>query len=157
VKTFHFNLQALQTLRQRQEQKALEQYGQAVSARQSAFEKFEAVRKHCEASWALCREQITHGATAAQLAQAEAYCFSVEEQKKQCEAAVNQAQTVVDERWQTLLAARQQREAVDKYREHQFERYERELLREEQKLLDDVASRRAPVATWRFNSLEARN
>lgn len=157
MKRFIFSLQALQTLRQRQEQVALEQYAQALTSRQQAADNLASVRAHCEESWMLRRQQMAGGAHAALVTQTESYCFSVEQQMKKCEAAIRQAQSVVDQGWKKLVAARQAREAVDKYREQQVNRYERELLREEQKALDELV-RRAPIgASVRLNSEEAWN
>ena len=70
--------------------------------------------------------------------------------QKECERAVAAAQAVVDQKWEKLVAARQAREAVDKFLERQRERYDRELQREEQKMFDDVSHQPAFGATnWK--------
>jgi len=44
MKSFRFTLEAVRTLRQRQEQAAMEQYAQALLARQQAVAKLEALQ-----------------------------------------------------------------------------------------------------------------
>lgn len=158
MKKFHFTLQALQTLRERQEKSALELYAQAVTARQLALENLESVMRHCEESWSFCRAEMARGAEAAQIARMEAYCRTVEEQRARCAAEAQAAQRVMDQRWQKLVLARRDREAVERYRDHQHARYERELQRDEQKALDDLAGRRGSGEWfWKLALNEGRN
>ncbi len=106
-------MQALLAVRLRQEQTALRQYGDAISARQAAFEKLEALKRHCDQSWALHRDEVRRGASEAQLSQVESYCLSVEASRKQCETDILEAQRQVDQRWQRLVHARKQRELLE--------------------------------------------
>ena len=106
-------LQALRTLRQRQEQHALQRYGEAIVARQAAFEKLESIKRQRDQSLAFLRDEVIRGANDAQVAQAEAYCLSVESLKQECEAEIASSQGLVDRRWQRLVEARRQREMLD--------------------------------------------
>jgi flagellar protein FliJ len=147
MKRFRFSLQAVLTVRQRREQTALEHFSRAIAVRQLAIDRLNETKRRCEAAWALSRERTAEGAPAAHLAQLRDYCRDMEKFQKECELAVAAAQRVVDQKWEKLVAARQAREVVDKLLKRQRERYDRELQREEQKLLDDMASRRTPAAT----------
>ncbi len=150
MKRFQFSLHAVRTLRQLQEQRALKQFGLAIAARAQAARNLEEVRRHCNAGWQASRQSMKAGVTAAQLAELGAYCRTMEELERQAEAAWRRTQRTVDERWEKLLIARQQREAVDKYYQRQRGAYERRLSREEQKALDDMANQRStPAAAWK--------
>lgn len=150
MKRFRFSLQALRTLRQHQEQRALKQFGLAIAARAQATRDLEEVRRHCDAGWQASRQSMRAGVTAAQLVRLGAYCRTMEQLQRQSEANLRRAQRTVDERWEKLLTIRQQREAVDKYYQRLRGAYERQLSREEQKALDDMAYHRPPAAmTWK--------
>jgi len=150
MKRFRFSLHALRTLRQRQEQRALKQFGLAIAARAQAARELEEVRRHCDAGWQASRQSMKAGVTASQLAKLGAYCRAMEELQRQAETTLRRAQRTVDEKWEKLLTIRQQREAVDKYYQRQRGAYERQLSREEQKALDDMAHQRpAPAAAWK--------
>ncbi|MBI5820959.1 MAG: flagellar export protein FliJ [Verrucomicrobia bacterium] len=142
MKQFRFTLEALQRLRQRQEKHALQQYGEAVAEHQEAVRRLEEVNADCEASWALFREHLMDNAPMAYVAQLQGYCSWLEECKRVSARTVEQAQRVCKQRWFKLLLARQAREAVDKLLVRQRERYDRELMREEQMQLDEMANRR---------------
>ncbi len=142
MRRFHFTLEALQRLRQRQETHALRQYGEAVATHQEAVRRLEEADADCEAGWASFREHLMATAPAAYVAQLQGYCCWLDECKRITARTVEQAQCVCKQRWFKLLLARQAREAVDKLLVRQHERYDRELMREEQKQLDEMANRR---------------
>jgi flagellar export protein FliJ len=150
MKKFRFSLQAVLTVRQRQEQTALEHFSKAVAARQLATDRLSEAKRECQAAWALSRERTAAGAPAVHLAQLHDYCHDLEKLQKECERVVAAAQVVVDQKWEKLVTARQAREAVDKFLERQRERYDRELQREEQKMFDDVSRQHAFASTnWK--------
>jgi flagellar FliJ protein len=143
MRRFQFTLEPLHTLRTRAEQSAQESYGRAVTARQQAIERLRAARTRCEAVWS-AREALLEGrASVGELDQAHSYCRSVEETVAACESAVLQSQRVVEEAWQKLLEARQSREVVDKVKQRQRDRYDRDVAVDEQKTLDELAQQRA--------------
>ena len=73
MKSFHFTLEALGTLRQRQEQKAMEQYAQSLIVRRQAVDGLEAVERELSACWQEWRDRLAGGCAAAEAAQAHAY------------------------------------------------------------------------------------
>jgi flagellar export protein FliJ len=156
MKPFHFSLQAVRTLRQRQEQMALERFTAAVQNREKAVDRLNSATQQLHAGWSELKARLPQGATALQIAQIQGYCDSVTARKKECEVYVRAAHRAVDVAWQNLLSAKQQLEVVVKYYEDQKRRYGRELDREEQKALDDMANRRATKATAGMVSVETR-
>jgi flagellar export protein FliJ len=147
MKKFRFSLAPVRTVRQRQEQVALEQYARAVRAWQLAQSALADVQLQREAAWQLRRDRALAGATAADLAQAQDYGAALETLEKRCAEAVVAALAVVDQKLNELHGARRARKTVDKFLDRQRERYDRELQREEQKTLDDLARRRRPRTT----------
>jgi flagellar export protein FliJ len=154
MKAFHFSLQAVRTLRQRQEQMALERFTAAVRNREKAVNRLNSVTQQLHAGWSELKALLPKGVTALQIAQVQAYCDSVTARKKECEVYVNAAHRAVDLAWQNLVAAKQQLEVVVKYYENQRRLYERELDREEQKTLDDMVNRRTTKAPAGMVSVE---
>ena len=149
MKSFHFTLEAVLTLRQRQEQKALELYAQALLARQQALERLEAAQHRLNTAFEELRAQLAAGCTASAAAQAHEYQRSLAKRRDECTLALGAAERRVNAALQGMLAARQQREIVDKCFEKQKSRHGRETARAEQKLLDDLAGRRAnSILSW---------
>ena len=145
MKPFHFSLEALRVLRQRQEQTALEQYASALSQQRQAEERQQAVQKELEAAWQQRQNQMAAGAPAGMVLQLQNYGVFLEARLEEHAAAVKTAADAVARRWEILLQARQQREIVDNYHAKQRKLYEQDCLREEQKELDEFATRRAAV------------
>ena len=149
MKKFHFTLEAVRTLRQRQEQDAMDQYAQALVARRVALERMEAVQREFQSCWQELRGLLGRGCAAAKAAQAHAYHRSLEQRREECAATLGAAERRVNLALNSMLAARQQREIVDKAFEKQKARHQRERLRGEQKLMDDLAGRRpTSILSW---------
>jgi flagellar FliJ protein len=145
MKPFHFTLEAVRTLRQRQEQVAMEKYAQALHTRQEAANKVDAIQRQLSDGWQELRGQMATGCTASQVAQAQDYHRALSKRRDEAAAALGVAERRVNAALQTMLNARQQREIVDKSREKQKARHLREQFRAEQKILDDLAGRRLSV------------
>jgi flagellar export protein FliJ len=142
MKAFRFTLEAVRTLRQRQEQEALEEYARALLARQQALEGLAALDQRIGQDFAQMRELLAKSCTAAQAAQAQNYHRSLEKKREESMGALGQAERRVNTASKAMLAARQQREMVEVYREKQHAVHQRLELREEQKILDEFALRR---------------
>src|SRR5689334_13814039 len=110
---FEFRLQAVLTLRQRAEQEALENYGQAIRQRETVAKR---LREHelelCETRRQWLNE-MSDGCPAIRAAQTLAYCHGVEERRNLAERELQQAEATLAEVSQRMLAARQHREAVE--------------------------------------------
>jgi len=142
MKAFRFTLEAVRTLRQRQEHEALEEFARALLARQQVLDMLEAIDQRIGRDFAQMRRLLSEKCTAAQAAQAQNYHRSLEKQREEGLTVLGQAERRVNAASKSMLAARQQREMVDVYREKQQATHQRLELREEQKVLDEFAIRR---------------
>jgi flagellar export protein FliJ len=142
MKAFRFTLEAVRTLRQRQEHQALEQYAQALVARQQALGLLEAIEERIGLDFARMRQLLAGGCDAGQAAQAHSYHRSLEKRREDGLAALGLAERRVNATCQAMLAARQRREMVDVYRDKQRAAHQRLEWREEQKIQDEFGLRR---------------
>ena len=142
MKKFAFTLQGLQTLRERQEQMALQEYAKTVEAWEQARKKAAAALAELEAAWAQRQETVLAGCRAADLDRLHTYSQSAEQRAKACDESVKAAQNTSNAAFTRLLAARQARAVVDKFFEKQKRRHEREHRRAEQRSLDEMVNHR---------------
>jgi flagellar export protein FliJ len=151
MKRFQSSVQALLTLRQRAEQSALERYAHALLERQKALEKVEAVHAQQSAWWVRRREELDRGCSGGSLVQWSASDSRLREQRQKAEAALADAEVSVNQTLQQMLQTRRDRETAEKYLQRQRELFNRQIGREEQKALDELASRSRsaiPVLSW---------
>jgi flagellar export protein FliJ len=149
MKPFKFSLEAVATTRRRKEQTALEQYAQALLTRQSAFARLETVQHELEAAWTRLRQTLESGCSASAATRLRQESQFLEEERVAGEAALAQAERGVSQALQQMLAARQQREAVEKFRGKQRLAHDRDMERVTQKFLDELATQRAtPAQAW---------
>jgi flagellar export protein FliJ len=149
MKPFRFSLEAVATTRRRLEQVALENYAQALLQRQSALAKLESTQHQLDAAWLRLRQSLTAGTAAAKVKQLRDQSRWLEEERTQREEVLAQAERGVSQALQQMLAARQQREAVEKFRGRQRASYDRDVQRDTQKFLDELAIQRtASVREW---------
>jgi flagellar export protein FliJ len=142
MKAFRFTLEAVRTLRQRQEREALEDYICALLARRKALDALEAVDQSIARDFVEMRQLMAGSCTAVRAAQAQNYHRSLEIKRDVAAAALALAERRVNEASAAMLIARQQREMVDVYREKQHALHQRLEMREEQKIMDEFAIRR---------------
>ena len=150
MKTFHFTLEALGTLRRRQEQKAMEQYSQSLIVRSQTADRLEAVEHELSACRQEWREKLSSGCTAVEAAQAQVYHLSLVKRQEECAVALETAERRLNATLQSMTLARQQREMVDKCFEKQKIRHQRDQARDERKMIDDLAGRRGnSLLAWK--------
>jgi len=143
MKAFRFTLEAVRTLRLRQENDALEQYARTLAVRQRAINALEAVREKINAHWAEMRRRLAAGGAASEARRLQEYQNVLETRQQECAAGLRAAERGVNLASQAMLLARQQREVVDAYRDKQVTRHQRLENREEQKISDEFAARRS--------------
>jgi flagellar export protein FliJ len=154
MKRFRFSLKAVLTLRQRQERLALETYSQTLTRRHEAQGRLTSVERDLENAWTELREYQQGDASAYELAAASNFCEFQDERRLQAVEALRDAQKAVDAAWKQLVFARQRREAVEKYRQRQHAVHRHTAQCEDQKLLDELAQRRAGIiGAWSLNVL----
>ena len=142
MKAFHFSLEAVQTIRHRQEQQALETYVQALLGRQQVLDKLDTIRGQIQRNQQEIHRLLTKSCTASALLQVNQYARSLEKLQADQIVALALAERRVNSTFQAMILARQQRKMVENFRAKQFARHQRSEWREEQKFLDDLASRR---------------
>lgn len=142
MRSFHFSLHAVRTLRQRQEQEALDAFGSAVRARQQAFDRREQAGQQLARAWNALEDLQADGAAAFRINQLRGHCCLLEEQVTRCAQDCATAQETANTAWEALQEARRQRELVEKLYVRRIEEHERLLRDEEQKQLDEMAGHR---------------
>jgi flagellar export protein FliJ len=136
MKRFHFTLQAVRTLRQRQEHAALEQYAHTA-------------QREIDAGWRELRDMLGQGCVAASAVRAQEYHTVLAARRDQCAAALAVADRRMTAAMTAMTQARQQREIVEAHFTKQKTRHERQVIQNEQKMLDDLASRRGhSILSW---------
>jgi flagellar export protein FliJ len=149
MKAFRFTLQAVQTLRHRQEQQAMEIYVHALLAREQALDRLETARERIRRNHQEINRLLAAACAAAHLAQAGQYERLLEKQQADLVAALALAEHRVQAAFQAMLTARQRRKMVENLRAKQLGGHQRAEWREEQKLADDLASRRGrSILAW---------
>lgn len=150
MKPFRFNLTVIQTLRKRQEQAAMEVYAQALAARQTALSNLAAADREVESACCEWHSAVADGSSAAWVSRLQDYFQTVRARHSACVDAMQQAEVRVAEALNAMLAARREREVVDRFRDLERQAYDRELQREEAKVLDEMAQlRRTPSGLGR--------
>jgi len=139
MQSFRFTLQAVRTLRLRQEQATLAHYLRAVQTHERDRDELRRTQCELEAAWVRLRQGLPAGLSARQLSQLHAYSWTVEERRRAGEAAEQLSLQLMSQASQRLRLARRQREVVDKYYEKQKRTHHRRLQLAEQKLMDDLA------------------
>lgn len=153
MKTFRFSLEAVATTRKRAENVALENYAQALLLRAGALRQLEAAQHELDSVWGRVREEMVKGCTAAKAAQLRLQARLLGEDRTAREEALAHAERGANQALQQMLAARRQREAVDKLRGRQRLSYDRDIASDSQKFLDELATQRAVSASsWRVTN-----
>lgn len=145
MKRFEFRLQAVLTLRQRAEQEALECYGLALRELEAASLQLQQHDMELCDTRRRWLNEMADGCPAVRAAQTLAYCHVLEDRRNLAEHEVQSAEARLAEASQRMLAARQQREAVENLLHQQLSAHEALVRFEEQKMLDDLVGRRSPI------------
>ena len=148
MKPFQFTLEAVRTVRQRQEHNAMDQYARALLTRRQALERLDAIQRELNDGWKDLRGKLAAGCAASQAAQAHEYHRAVAKRRDEAITTLGVAERRVNAALQAMLTARQQRKIVDKSFEKQKAQHLREQFRTEQKLLDDLGGRRPLSSLW---------
>ena len=125
----------------------MQEYAEALLQRKLAMEKLAAIGREIAAAWTELRAEMAEGCAAARILRMQAYCTSLEVRRSDANVVLQAAERAVNQAMQRMLAARQQREVVDKFHAGERTRHEREVQRMEQKELDELALRCLPMAS----------
>lgn len=149
MKPFRFPLKAVLTLRTRMEREALEAYARALADLRQTEEALDALQRERVEVMARLREATILGSVAAELMRMRHYQRYLRRQEGFCLEAIQQAKQVARRALEKVLAARQQREAVEHLRARHLDRHRRAQEREDQRLLDERAvMNNTAVLSW---------
>ena len=127
----------------------MDTYVHALLARQQVLDRLESAREQIRRNQQEMNRLLAAGCAASQLAQIHQYERALEKQQAEQVLALALAERRVQAAFQSMVTARQRRKMVESFRAKQHARHQRAEWREEQKLLDDLASRRArPILAW---------
>lgn len=141
MRAFRYSLQALLSLREGRERKALEVYGDALAEREASLARLEEFRRAEQETWSGWKEQITKGCTAGAMIQWQACCRKMDELRAGAEAALDRSSRAAEDSLQEMLHARRDREAVAGHRDRQRAAFDKETGRSQQDELDDLGQR----------------
>jgi flagellar export protein FliJ len=147
MKPFTFSLQALLTLRQRQEQVALEQYGRALRARALACAALRLAQDGLAQAWSAFRTELEGSCCGGRASFHRAQCAALEERSRRTQAEAQSAELAVRQALDCFTEARRQREAVERVRDRRRLAFERDCTRQEGRVLDDLAGRRQRIVS----------
>jgi flagellar export protein FliJ len=143
-----FQLQAVLTVRERQEHVALEKYGRTLAGLRQANEHWRASQAECAVACAGRRALLARGGSAAELHQSNRYSQSLEERRQAAAAKLQTAQAGTEAARQEMLYRRRRREVVEKYLDNQRRIHALNASRTEQKWLDELGQlRRASLSS----------
>ena len=142
MRPFRSKLAALLTIRQKQEQAKLESYARAMQARQAALEARRTVEQRVTVLQGEVRASMQAGCTASALSQFQGYGLRLADELRRADGQLAAAENTLTLALDELQAARRKRETVEKFQAKERAGYSREVLAEEQKLLDEMALRR---------------
>jgi flagellar FliJ protein len=156
MKSFRFRLHAILTLREDREQAAQRLYADALRAVDAVQQRIQATQRQLDALAADRQTRLNHGVPADELGSLDRYRRVLDLRLNRLREEHAAARAAADRSWQSLLKARQDREALEKYRNRLERDHDAAAARLEQRLLDDLASR-APTlaAAWRQAPEEA--
>lgn len=141
MKRFRFSLQAVLTLRQRQEQDAMAEYAAAVAARSLAAAQWQRARHDWEAACDEWRTSLNQPGPAEGLVRGTGYLQLLQEQQATCAHRLAHADKAVQKASWKWVQAHRRKDSVDRYQEARMADYRRQCQREEQKQLDELALR----------------
>jgi flagellar biosynthesis chaperone FliJ len=142
MKPFKFTLQAVQTVRRRDEQRALDAYLVALRQLEAAKNRVQELDRQLEAAWAAFRAAVLDpAAAAADLARLHEYCDRLLRQRREADGALKAARAGATRTFARYLAAHLACLAVQECYVRQHRAYRRQTQRLEQKALDDLAQR----------------
>jgi len=127
----------------------MENYARTLLARQQALDHLDTARDLINRNQQEMNRLLAGACAAARMLQVCEYERALEKQQAERVAALALAERRTNAAFQAMLLARQQRLIVDGYRKKKLAGHQREVAREEQKFVDDLAARRAgSILSW---------
>jgi len=141
MKRFQFNLQAVLTLRQREEQNAMDAYAKELLGRQQALVRLAEVEAEIDRTRTEWRQSAADGCSAFKLVQAQLSYAKLSDRRDLCARNLSEAERRTSACLAAMLEGRQKRRIVDKYYDKRRAEFDRGVMTMEQKESDDLAGR----------------
>jgi flagellar export protein FliJ len=139
MRPFKFSLQPVRLLRQRRENKAMEVYATAVTQRCLAENELREADLAIETARVQWQKRARSGISASDMAHLATYWQTLQARRANRVAGLEQAQRNAAASLQTMVEARHERQVIEKLLAKQKLDYNRDLVREDQKIMDDLA------------------
>jgi flagellar export protein FliJ len=140
MKAFRFPLQAVLTVRMDRETKALEAFALAQAKFEKIAAQFRQIQNEIEDLFDRRRATLRTIANSEDMQQLQSGLKALQEASRRCQAELEKAKAILDEKSRILLEARQEREIVEKVHQRQLARHQLQAARQEQRMLDDLAT-----------------
>jgi flagellar FliJ protein len=134
MKKFKFSLEKVLMIREFEEKEAQIELGKAISVVNELNNKL----KYIASERIKSNESRANSSDLNFLMSVENYINGLDFQKEQLLEQLAQAELVVEEKRKIMIEAMQKRKALDKLKENQYKNYKKELLLEEEKILDEI-------------------
>ena len=140
MRAFHFPLQAVLTVRENQEHKALEAFGHAQAALHRLLRHQAEVRQTIEEAFDQRRSAHGRSTNSEEFQHLQQGVRALQRRQRECELEVEKSKKEVAARSRDVMEARKQREVIERVFEKQLARHRLETSRAEQKALDEVSA-----------------
>ena len=141
MKKFQFSLNAVRELREAEEQAAQNAFAAAVRACEEVAVRLETLDRDLQNVWAGIRNHARQDMRADQMRHAHAWCLVLQDNQKKLAKQLEEFQRQVDAAHRALQVATRRREALDRILQKQRREHQREAQAEDQKFLDEIATR----------------
>src|SRR3954470_15891031 len=142
MKRFHFSLAAVQTMRERAAREALENYARKLRARLEAENALFKADAELVEQLAACRSAMKHNFSPREMLQHEHARVMMEARRNERAQQLREAAAAVTEAFARFQMARQKSDVVERFHDRQRHEFNLAVLKEEQHLLDELASTR---------------
>lgn len=144
MKPFRFRLQAVQTLREKQETEAVEIYARACRRQERAAVQLEEVRQELLETQLDRNRRLQTNCRIGEVIQIEGFLSILKDRIQECQAAWQRECGQVQQAERGMREARQRREVIAKWLERDRQRHAAALRMHEQKAEDEMAARDLP-------------
>ena len=134
MKKFKFSLEKVLKIREFEEKEAQIELGKALAV----VNDLNAQLKYIAEERIKSNDSRANSSDLSFLMAVENYINGLDYKKEQLLEQLAQAQLVVEEKQKIMIEAMQKRKALDKLKENQVKSYKKELLQEEEKILDEI-------------------
>lgn len=142
MKSFKFSLESLRAPRRQKEDAAQQRYAKTLTACDVAAAQLEKTAFDLAAGWNSLALELAAGADVDKIKNLRAWCTALENRRNACKVALNEARRASGIAFQEMIEASREREALERFHDKSRRAYDREVRRDEQKILDEVATQR---------------